>query len=172
MSSVVGRIVNPFGGVYASSKWALEALAEASSYELAPFGIDVAIVEPGAFPTEILGKVGTVDDTARAASYGEFARIADTAPARIAARAQGNDPADVAQTTGELSPAPASGRCVRLFRRRRRSKRSTRHWHRSSSDSSPHSASRRSCRRVSPRTRHSAQRLSGVRVRRAWLHRV
>jgi NAD(P)-dependent dehydrogenase (short-subunit alcohol dehydrogenase family) len=33
VSSVVGRIVNPFGGVYASSKWALEALAEASSYE-------------------------------------------------------------------------------------------------------------------------------------------
>jgi NAD(P)-dependent dehydrogenase (short-subunit alcohol dehydrogenase family) len=113
VSSVVGRIVNPFGGVYASSKWALEALAEASSYELAPFGIDVAIVEPGAFPTEILGKVGTVDDTARAASYGEFARIADTAPARIAARAQGNDPADVAQTIFRLASAGSGERPLR-----------------------------------------------------------
>lgn len=113
VSSVVGRIVNPFGGVYASSKWALEALAEASSYELAPFGIEIAIVEPGAFPTDILGKVGTVDDLERAASYGEFARIADTAPARIAARAVGNDPADVAQTIFRLAAAPPGQRPLR-----------------------------------------------------------
>jgi NAD(P)-dependent dehydrogenase (short-subunit alcohol dehydrogenase family) len=113
VSSVVGRIVNPFGGVYASSKWALEALAEASSYELAPFGIDVAIVEPGAFPTDILGKIGTADDPARAASYGEFARIAEEAPARIAARAEGNDPADVAQTIFRLASAEAGDRLLR-----------------------------------------------------------
>jgi NAD(P)-dependent dehydrogenase (short-subunit alcohol dehydrogenase family) len=113
VSSVVGRIVNPFGGVYASSKWALEALAEASSYELAPFGIDVAIVEPGAFLTDILGKLGTADDRARAASYGEFARVADTAPERIAARAAGNDPADVAQTIFRLAKAPPGERPLR-----------------------------------------------------------
>jgi NAD(P)-dependent dehydrogenase (short-subunit alcohol dehydrogenase family) len=113
VSSVVGRIVNPFGGVYASSKWALEALAEASSYELAPFGIDVAIVEPGAFPTDILGKVGTADDLARAESYGEFARVAEEAPARIAARAQGNDPADVAQTIFRLARAAPGERPLR-----------------------------------------------------------
>jgi NAD(P)-dependent dehydrogenase (short-subunit alcohol dehydrogenase family) len=113
VSSVVGRIVNPFGGVYASSKWALEALAEASSYELAPFGIDVAIVEPGAFPTDILSKVGTADDRARAESYGEFARVADTAPERIAARAQGNDPADVAKTIFRLATAAHGERPLR-----------------------------------------------------------
>jgi len=113
VSSVVGRIVNPFGGVYASSKWALEALAEASSYELAPFGIDVAIVEPGAFPTDILGKIGTADDGVRAASYGEFARVADAAPTRIAARAEGNDPADVAQTIFRLANAAPGERPLR-----------------------------------------------------------
>jgi len=113
VSSVVGRIVNPYGGVYASSKWALEALAEASSYELAPFGVDVAIVEPGAFLTDILNKVGVADDRARAESYGEFARIADTAPERIAARAQGNDPADVAKTIFRLATAPSGERPLR-----------------------------------------------------------
>ena len=55
VSSVVGRIIIPFTGIYTASKWALEALAETSSYELAPFGIDVAIVEPGAYAT---GKFG------------------------------------------------------------------------------------------------------------------
>ncbi len=47
VSSVVGRIAVPFGGVYTASKWALEALAEVASYELQPFGIDVAIVQAG-----------------------------------------------------------------------------------------------------------------------------
>jgi NAD(P)-dependent dehydrogenase (short-subunit alcohol dehydrogenase family) len=113
ISSVVGRIVNPFGGIYASSKWALEALAEASSYELAPFNIDVAIVEPGAFATEILGKVGGPDDTARAESYGSFQQIADAAPARIAERAKGNDPADVAKKILQLATAPQGERPLR-----------------------------------------------------------
>ena len=110
ISSVVGRIVNPFGGVYASSKWALEALAEASSYELAPFGVDVAIVEPGAFATDILGKVGTPDDIARIASYGDLQKIAETAPARIAERAKGNDPADIAAVIMHLANAEPGAR--------------------------------------------------------------
>jgi NAD(P)-dependent dehydrogenase (short-subunit alcohol dehydrogenase family) len=37
-TNVVGRFVVRFGGVYTASKWALEALAETSSYELAPAG--------------------------------------------------------------------------------------------------------------------------------------
>src|SRR6202140_565566 len=53
VTSVVGRYTLPFGGVYASSKWALEALAESSSYELAPLGVDVAIVQPAAYETNI-----------------------------------------------------------------------------------------------------------------------
>jgi NAD(P)-dependent dehydrogenase (short-subunit alcohol dehydrogenase family) len=113
VSSVVGRIVNPFGGVYASSKWALEALAEASAYELAPFGVDVAIVEPGAFLTEILGKVTGPDDEQRAASYGEYHRIAEAAPKRIAERAAGNDPADIAKTILRLATAVPGERPLR-----------------------------------------------------------
>jgi NAD(P)-dependent dehydrogenase (short-subunit alcohol dehydrogenase family) len=104
VSSVVGRIVNPFGGVYASSKWALEALAEASAYELAPFGVDVAIVEPGAFLTEILGKVTGPDDEQR---------IAEAAPKRIAERAAGNDPADIAKTILRLATAVPGERPLR-----------------------------------------------------------
>ncbi len=113
VSSVVGRIVNPFGGVYASSKWALEALAEASSYELAPLGIDVAIVEPGAFLTDIFGKVGRPDDEARVLAYGSLQELAGTATARIAERAKGNDPADIAKKILELATVAPGERPLR-----------------------------------------------------------
>jgi len=36
VSSTLGRYVLPFSGPYAASKWAIEAFAEVSSYELAP----------------------------------------------------------------------------------------------------------------------------------------
>ena len=62
VTSVVGRYTFPFGGVYASSKWALEALAESSSYELAPLGVDVAIVQPAAYETNIGNSGVSADD--------------------------------------------------------------------------------------------------------------
>ena len=52
VSSVEGRIVTPFSGGYAASKFALEGLSEAMRYELWPQGIRVAVVEPGLFATD------------------------------------------------------------------------------------------------------------------------
>lgn len=48
LSSVIGRIVLPGNAAYAASKWALEALVEAMATEVRHFGIDVALLEPGA----------------------------------------------------------------------------------------------------------------------------
>lgn len=47
VSSVAGRVVLPGNSAYTASKWALEAFAETLSIELAGFGIDVTIAEPG-----------------------------------------------------------------------------------------------------------------------------
>ena len=52
VSSGAGRFVLPGGGIYCSSKWALEALAEGLRYELAPLGVDSVIVEPGPYATD------------------------------------------------------------------------------------------------------------------------
>jgi NAD(P)-dependent dehydrogenase (short-subunit alcohol dehydrogenase family) len=106
VSSVVGRVVIPFGGIYTASKWALEALAQNAQYELAPFGVDVAIVEPGAFPTPIFGKAGSADD----AAYGEMATEVEARLISMGEQAEGRDPADVATAILRLANAPAGAR--------------------------------------------------------------
>ena len=55
MSSMGGQVSMPGFGAYCSAKFALEALSEALAAELAPHGIRVLIVEPGAFATRFGG---------------------------------------------------------------------------------------------------------------------
>jgi NAD(P)-dependent dehydrogenase (short-subunit alcohol dehydrogenase family) len=52
ISSGLGRFVFPTNGVYSATKFATEALFEAAAYELHPLGVEVAIVQPGAFTTK------------------------------------------------------------------------------------------------------------------------
>jgi NAD(P)-dependent dehydrogenase (short-subunit alcohol dehydrogenase family) len=56
MGSIAGRSSLPFMGAYAMSKFALEAMADALRVELQPWGIHVAIVEPGTIATPIWTK--------------------------------------------------------------------------------------------------------------------
>lgn len=56
VTSALGRVLPRRGGLYASTKWALEGLAESLHYDVARFGIDVAILEPGSFPTQAVAK--------------------------------------------------------------------------------------------------------------------
>jgi NAD(P)-dependent dehydrogenase (short-subunit alcohol dehydrogenase family) len=51
ISSGAGRFGFPSGSAYVSTKFAVEGLSESMSYELEPFGIKVAIVEPGVIRT-------------------------------------------------------------------------------------------------------------------------
>jgi NAD(P)-dependent dehydrogenase (short-subunit alcohol dehydrogenase family) len=70
VSSVAGRTTVPYMGPYCASKHALESLSDAYRSELAPFGVDCVVVEPGVFNTPIFGKVFSPADEARVASYG------------------------------------------------------------------------------------------------------
>jgi len=56
ISSVVGRIAALAQSPYVASKWALEGVSEEMAQELAPFGIRVAIVEPGITKSAIFAK--------------------------------------------------------------------------------------------------------------------
>lgn len=53
MGSISGLMALPFTGAYAASKHALEAATDALRIELAPWGIHVAIIEPGVIATPI-----------------------------------------------------------------------------------------------------------------------
>ena len=59
MSSVVGRIVLPPGAAYAATKWALEALVESLAIEVAPFGVQAALLQPGPVSSGALDDVTT-----------------------------------------------------------------------------------------------------------------
>ena len=56
MGSIAGKSALPFLGGYAMSKFALEAMADALRIEVAPFGVHVAIIEPGTIATPIWTK--------------------------------------------------------------------------------------------------------------------
>ncbi len=55
MSSMGGQMSFGGFGPYSASKFALEGASEALTQEVAPFGIKVMIVEPGAFRTDFAG---------------------------------------------------------------------------------------------------------------------
>ncbi|HEX7736566.1 MAG TPA: SDR family NAD(P)-dependent oxidoreductase [Ktedonobacteraceae bacterium] len=53
ISSISGRYSAPVIGPYAASKYALEALSDALRVEMAPFGVQVVLIEPGSSSTRI-----------------------------------------------------------------------------------------------------------------------
>ena len=68
ISSMGGRMSFAGVGAYSATKFALEGLSEALAAEVAPFGIKVLIVEPGAFRTG-LHRTGTRQETAPIPAY-------------------------------------------------------------------------------------------------------
>jgi len=61
ISSTVAKVVPPFLGAYAASKWGLEGMSEALRRELKLFGIDLVIIEPRAVNTAMYDK-GEAED--------------------------------------------------------------------------------------------------------------
>lgn len=53
VSSQLGRVIAPYGGHYSATKFAVEAMGEQLAYELVPHNVEVTIIEPGGYPTEV-----------------------------------------------------------------------------------------------------------------------
>ena len=92
VTSLAGRVVFPFFGVYAASKFALEALAEAYRYELSGTGVDSVIVEPGAFGTALLPRSPAPSDKATVDAYGSLAQMPDAMKAGFQAMYDSPEP--------------------------------------------------------------------------------
>jgi NAD(P)-dependent dehydrogenase (short-subunit alcohol dehydrogenase family) len=73
VSSMGGRMVFPGGGVYHATKFAVEAISDALRFEVKPFGIDVAVIEPGAIRTQFLDtSLGPMADGNGDSPYASF----------------------------------------------------------------------------------------------------
>ncbi len=72
VSSLAGRLTFPYFGIYCASKHAVESYSQALSYELAPFGIEVSVNEPGPFGTGLLYSGPQEADEAVRKAYGDF----------------------------------------------------------------------------------------------------
>ncbi|MBW8090784.1 MULTISPECIES: SDR family NAD(P)-dependent oxidoreductase [Streptomyces] len=107
----------PFVGPYFAAKAAMDALAVAYAAEVRRFGIDTAIVVPGAFTsgTNHFSNAGAPADTERAAAYDERygALLADLDNRLAALVPPDADAAQVADAVVRLVAAPAGTRPLR-----------------------------------------------------------
>ncbi|GIF78532.1 oxidoreductase [Asanoa siamensis] len=75
VTSMGGKITTPLGAWYHATKFALEALSDCLRMEVAPFGIDVIVIEPGGIRTEWSGiaaeKVRAVSSSGPYAAQGD-----------------------------------------------------------------------------------------------------
>ena len=74
ISSVGCKVWTKFGGWYHAAKFAVEGLSNCLRLELAPFGIDVVVVEPGVIRTNwVMIAVNNLKKTSQCGVYGKFA---------------------------------------------------------------------------------------------------
>ena len=117
IGSILGRVTFPFFGIYGASKFAVEALTDSLRYEVSQFGIDVVLVQPSAYPTNMYATMQQPADATRLADYGDIAKI----PGKMFeafrerfASANAPDPHDVAATIAKLIAAPKGARPARV----------------------------------------------------------
>ena len=115
VTSGFGRVSFPFATIYAASKFALEGISEGLHYEVKRLGIDVVIVEPGAFPTEMQQKNNPASDQTVFEGYGAIADIPGKMIAALSAEMQAKnpDPQDIADTILKLIATPKGTRPLR-----------------------------------------------------------
>ena len=70
LSSIQGRVVFPYSGIYTASKFAVEGLSESYHYELYSLGIEVVILQPGGFKTNFESVQGGPNDKECLKTYG------------------------------------------------------------------------------------------------------
>lgn len=108
VGSIGGRYTFPLMGAYNSTKYAVESLSDALRNELAPFGIDVSIIEPGPISTEFNDiAMDTIDAAAFTGSaYEPLIKQADRFKKQFEATASGPEVTTRAIVHASLSRRP------------------------------------------------------------------
>jgi len=106
ITSMGGRLHTPLGGWYHGTKFALEALSDCLRLEVAPFGIDVVVIEPGGIATEWGGIAA--DHVEETSGHGPYAAQADAVARSLRSEAnasRNSPPAVVADAIGRAVTA-------------------------------------------------------------------
>jgi NAD(P)-dependent dehydrogenase (short-subunit alcohol dehydrogenase family) len=117
VGSILGRVTIPFIGLYGASKFAVEAMTESYRYELSQLGVDVVLVQPSAYPTNLYSATLQATDADRAKEYGEIVNY----PVGFGQFLQGlftganaPNPHDIAEALVKLVETPAGERPARV----------------------------------------------------------
>lgn len=111
VTSTSGRSVVPGMGIYAASKFALEALAEAYRYELSSFGVDSVILEPGPYATEVFANAELPADLQRLKEYEKLWEKMSAAFKTMETKCE--DPQEVADAILRIIETPTGERPLR-----------------------------------------------------------
>lgn len=117
IGSILGRVTFPFFGIYGASKFALEGLSDSYRYELSQLGIDVSLVQPSAYPTQMYASADQPADLARVEEYGEIGQIPAAMFDQFMTMLSGEDapnPQDIADAVAELVGQPSGHRAARI----------------------------------------------------------
>ncbi len=116
VSSQLGRVMVPGFGQYSPSKFALEAMSEQMAYELVQHGIDVTIIQPGGYPTDIWKKRNAYDNALLKRADKSRLDAYPALSARMGAAQGGGrsaDPMDIPHAITEIIGMPAGKRPLR-----------------------------------------------------------
>ena len=90
ISSISGRMGFPGVGSYSASKFALEGWAETLRLEMKPLGVQIVLVEPGSFETDIWTRNAIFAAGAQDANSPNAARVARLLSSRGASKPKAN----------------------------------------------------------------------------------
>ena len=117
VGSILGRVTIPFFGLYGASKHAVEAMTDSYRYELSQLGVDVVLVQPSAYPTNMYAAAQLPANEEVAKTYGEIAEVPEKILKTFVTLFQGKNapnPQDVATAIDKLVSMPAGGRPDRV----------------------------------------------------------
>jgi len=117
VGSILGRVTLPFFGLYGASKYAVEAMTDSYRYELSQLGVDVVLVQPSAYPTNMYAAAQKPANGELAKSYGETAEVPGKILKTFMTLFRGENapnPQDVATAIDKIVATPAGSRPERV----------------------------------------------------------
>ncbi|WP_417840034.1 SDR family oxidoreductase [Tritonibacter scottomollicae] len=117
IGSILGRVTFPFFGIYGASKFAVEAMSDSYRYELSQLGVDVCLVQPSAYPTQMYASAAQPLDQSTVDAYGEIGKIPAAMFDQFMTMLSGADapnPQDIADAVSDLVAQPSGARATRV----------------------------------------------------------